>query len=256
MIAYQHQHQQQGSVAPNANASTPNSVSAVPPASILAAKSKLRFGNTGIASWDTTSTNGSSKSAKNDQLSATPKSFGALTNGYRLNSSNVDVNNNSSSSTHAHKQQGSRGNHPNVNPAFAAPTWQNYHNHYQQLHQQKEAAAASKGRSNRRIPNASDINKQWRAPAQAVTTTATTAASTISKVAAVSRPAPMMSSTYQANDSTVLSGLSLALNKHNVQNVAVPDSSITKAGFPLFDASQARSPNPLSPAISMKTPGY
>ncbi|KAJ1931206.1 hypothetical protein GGF37_007469, partial [Kickxella alabastrina] len=59
-----------------------------------------------------------------------------------------------------------------------------------------------------------------------------------------------------ANDSTVLSGLSLALNKHNVQNVAVPDSPITKAGFPLFDASQARSPNPLSPAISMKTPGY
>ncbi|KAJ1890745.1 hypothetical protein LPJ66_007301, partial [Kickxella alabastrina] len=255
MIAYQQQHQQQGSVAPNANASTPNSVSAVPPASILAANSKLRFGNTGIASWDTTSINGSSKSAKNDQFSATPKSFGAPTNGYRLNSGNVDVNNNSSS-THARKQQGSRGNHRNINPAFAAPTWQNYHNHYQQLHQQKEAAAASKGRSNRRIPNASDINKQWRAPAQAVTTTATTAASTISKVAAVSRPAPMMSSTYQANDSTVLSGLSLALNKHNVQNAAVPDSPITKAGFPLFDASQARSPNPLSPAISMKTPGY
>ncbi|KAJ2725959.1 hypothetical protein GGI07_000887 [Coemansia sp. Benny D115] len=263
MLAFQQQQQQQPrSVATaSANAPVPNTVSAVPPASVSAAKSKLRFGNTGLTSWDTSS---NANAAKNDHLNAASPAKpygGAPANAYRLHADAHHASSTPSSSV-ARSQQGSRGSHRTVNPAFAAPHWQNYHNHYHQHHQQKEGA--NKTRSARRIPNASDLNKQWRATATAAQTVTTPAISTSSKSAAVRENASLMSSTYQGNDSsTLLSGLSLALNKHKIHNQAsgatanVAEMTAGKiVGIPLFDAAQSRTPNPLSPAISMKTPNY
>ncbi|KAJ2332056.1 hypothetical protein GGI00_002968, partial [Coemansia sp. RSA 2681] len=158
--------------------------------------------------------------------------------------------------------QGSRGSHRNINPAFAAPHWQNYHNHYNQ-HQQKPAqeppaqpgsigtSNASNARSTRRVPNASDLNKQWRATANAAAAPAAQphAYLTINTGKPSREVGALMSSTYQGagNSSPLLSGLSLALNKHKMQNTA---------DTPHFDIPQQRTPHPLSPADSMRTPGY
>ncbi|KAJ1851730.1 hypothetical protein LPJ57_007777, partial [Coemansia sp. RSA 486] len=267
--------QQQQQSAKVAVGTAASSVIAVPPASTSLANSKLRFGNTGLSSWNANSNalkNGRSggsphqRPAKNDHFTSSSNS----NNAYRLHAGSSDAH-----PTASRSQQASRGNHrANVNPAFAAPHWQNYHKHYQQqlhLHKERDAASASKNRSVRRIPNANDINKQWRAttaqttPASTATTTASASAASI-KPAASRETAPLMSSTFQGNDSSsLLSGLSLALNKHKLQNqpnagtgaLAVDTaSSAAKPSAPLFDASQSRTPNPLSPAISMKTPAY
>ncbi|KAJ2746355.1 hypothetical protein GGI20_001415 [Coemansia sp. BCRC 34301] len=257
MLAYQQQHQQAGSAAGS-------SVVAVQPAPVSVANSKLRFGSTSFASF----TAGPSAGAANDVDSGTkperlhhpfPKSFGAP-GSYRPQAANNDARSLSRS------QQGSRGSHRNVNPAFAAPHWQNYHNHYNQhqhQHQQKPAQEppvqpgsigngnAANGRSSRRVPNASDLNKQWRATANAaaVPSVQPHAHLSINTGKPLREVGALMSSTYQGagNSSPLLSGLSLALNKHKMQNTA---------DTPHFDIPQQRTPHPLSPADSMKTPGY
>ncbi|KAJ2885494.1 hypothetical protein H4R27_001345 [Coemansia aciculifera] len=251
MLAYQQQHQQAGS------ATGSSSVVTVPPASVSAAHSKLRFGNTSFASFTAGPPTVAAKdvnSGANAELfhPSFPKSFGApVTDGRDLSLS----------------QQGSHGSHRNVNPAFAAPHWQNYHNHYNQ-HQQKPAQEpavqpgsigtgnGNNGRSTRRVPNASDLNKQWRATANAANAAAATSALPNAHLSInTGKPSPasrevatLMSSTYQGgNASPLLSGLSLALNKHKMQHTA---------DTPHFDIPQQRTPHPLSPADSMKTPGY
>ncbi|KAJ2815087.1 hypothetical protein FBU31_007060, partial [Coemansia sp. 'formosensis'] len=261
MLAYQQQHQQAGSSAGGAGST---SVVTVPPASASAAHSKLRFGNTSFASFTagppTAVANGADSGPNAELFHPTfPKSFGAP--GSHRTQVVVDGRDLSRS------QHGSHGSHHNVNPAFAAPHWQNYHNHYNQ-HQQKPAqepavqpgnignGTGNNGRSTRRVPNASDLNKQWRATANAANAAAATNALPNAHLSInTGKPSPgsrevatLMSSTYQdGNASPLLSGLSLALNKHKMQNTA--DS-------PHFDIPQQRTPHPLSPADSMKTPGY
>ncbi|KAJ2786766.1 hypothetical protein GGI15_001258 [Coemansia interrupta] len=280
MIAYQQQQQQQsGKVASN-------NVAAVPPASASLANSKLRFGNTGISSWDMSSNIGSSGSShtrstrNNDHFSTTmPKSFGASTtrtggnSTYRLHSGNGDAyattTTTTTTSTTMRNQQESRGSNRAVNPAFAAPHWQNYHNHYIQHHKEKdrEAAGTVKTRSVRRVPNANDL-AQWRPTARTSTpsTATTTTMAAPSKASGARESVPLMSSTFQGTDSTMLSGLSLALalDKHKAPTSNVVSSSTLKVdtvsaakpSVPLFDVAQTRTPNLLSPAISMKTPAY
>ncbi|KAJ2699569.1 hypothetical protein H4218_002567 [Coemansia sp. IMI 209128] len=260
MLAYQQQHQQAGSAA---GAAGSTSVVTVPPASVSAAHSKLRFGNTSFASFTTgplTSGANNVDSGANSELfhPTFPKSFGAP-GSYRPQGAN-------DSRDLSRSQQGSHGSY--VNPAFAAPHWQNYHNHYNQ-HQQKPAQEpavlsgsigsgnANNGRSTRRAPNASDLNKQWRATANATNAAAPAIAPPGAHLSinTTGRPSPasrdvatVVSSTYQgSNASPLLSGLSLALNKHKMQ---------TAADTPQFDIPQQRTPHPLSPADSMKTPGY
>ncbi|KAJ1725345.1 hypothetical protein LPJ53_000477 [Coemansia erecta] len=278
MIAYQQQQQQQsGKVAPN-------NVAAVPPASASLANSKLRFGNTGISSWDMSNNIGSSGSShnrstrNNDHFSTTtPKSFGASTtrtggnSTYRLHAGNGDAyaTTTTTTSTTMRSQQESRGSYRTVNPAFAAPHWQNYHNHYVQHHKEKdrETAGTAKTRSVRRVPNANDL-AQWRPTARTSTpsTATTTTMAAPSKASGARESVPLMSSTFQGNDSNMLSGLSLALalDKHNVptsntgssSTLKVDTASAAKPSVPLFDVAQTRTPNLLSPAISMKTPAY
>ncbi|KAJ2391472.1 hypothetical protein GGI05_002934, partial [Coemansia sp. RSA 2603] len=275
MIVYQQQQQQSGKVAPN-------NVAAVPPASASLANSKLRFGNTGISSWDMSSNIGSSGSShhrstrNNDNFSMnTPKSFGASTtrtggnSTYRLHAGNGDAYATTTTSTAMRSQQESRGSYRTANPAFAAPHWQNYHNHYIQHHKEKdkEASGNAKTRSVRRVPNANDL-AQWRPTARTSTpsTATTTTMAAPSKASGARESVPLMSSTFQGTDSGMLSGLSLALaldkNKSPTSNVGssstlkVDTVSAAKPSAPLFDAAQNRTPNLLSPAISMKTPAY
>ncbi|KAJ2560784.1 hypothetical protein GGH95_004807, partial [Coemansia sp. RSA 1836] len=202
MLAYQQQHQQAGSAAGS------SSVVAVPPASVSAANSKLRFGNTSFASFAA----GPSAAAANDVDADAkperfhhpfPKSLGAP-GSHRPQAANSDAR------TLSRSQQGSRGSHRNINPAFAAPHWQNYHNHYNQ-HQQKPVqeppaqpgsigtSNASNARSTRRVPNASDLNKQWRATANAAAAPAAQphAYLTINTGKPSREVGALMSSTYQ-----------------------------------------------------------
>ncbi|KAJ2031044.1 hypothetical protein IW146_000020 [Coemansia sp. RSA 922] len=258
MLAYQQQHQQAGSAAGS------SSVVTVPPASVSAAHSKLRFGNTSFASFTAGPPAASAKDVHSGNSAELfhhpfPKSFAAPGSSHKQ-----DV---TEGRDHSLGQQGSHGSHRNVNPAFAAPHWQNYHNHYNQ-HQQKPAQEpavqpgsigtgnGNNGRSTRRVPNASDLNKQWRATANAANAAATANALPNAHLSInTGKPSPgsrevatLMSSTYQGgNASPLLSGLSLALNKHKMQNTA---------DTPHFDIPQQRTPHPLSPADSMKTPGY
>lgn len=212
-----------------------------------------------------------------------PKSFGASNNTttstvYRLHhtSSTAVSNGTNGPSSSAHSLQGPRvgcngnGLNRNVNPAFAAPHWQNYHNHYHQQHKTNQSNnninnAGGGGYQMRRNGGGvgglnsirpSDLNKQWRAPpspAKKAPATTATHRLTINTAKAAAMGAArenstLMSSTYQGdNDSPLLSGLSLALNKHKIK---------TPLETSLYDFPQQRTPNPLSPAISMKAPGY
>ncbi|KAJ1752000.1 hypothetical protein LPJ78_001508 [Coemansia sp. RSA 989] len=219
MLAYQQQHRQTGGVA--------TSTSAVPPASANAAKSKLRFGNTGIASWALDSNNASGHASTHR-----PKH-------YRLHAAN------DSRSALRRSQQGSRGAR-RYKPTYNAPHWQKHHGNQAQRH---DNADNSHVHPLRRAPNSANTNKQWRAvpapPSLAISTAKPTGARETS---------PMISSTFQEKDSPLLSGLSLAFNKHNA--AIQVDTAVGKPTTPLYDVPQPRTPHPLSPADSMKTPGY
>ncbi|KAJ2483274.1 hypothetical protein IWW56_000466 [Coemansia sp. RSA 2131] len=224
MLAYQQQHRQPGSVASSGANRQHNTVSGVPPASTNAATSNLRFGNGGITSWAVGS-NPSSGSSSNHSKH------------FRLNGGN-------DSQALRSSQQGSRGTR-RFKPTFNAPHWQKHHGH--QAQQRHDAATGTEHGSRvhplRRVPNAGDINKQWRAsPASGLTVNT-------SKTGA-RETTPFISSTFQNKDSPLLSGLSLALNKHKVVQ---PDGKPTT---PLYEVPLPRTPHPLSPADSMKTPGY
>ncbi|KAJ1992857.1 hypothetical protein GGI25_002705 [Coemansia spiralis] len=268
MLAYQQQHQQQAapSVASQSGTSAGSySVAAVPPASAIVANSKLRFGNTGIASWTI------NNDPANAQNQPSPKSFGAVASSYRLHTPVASSPSNSGTSQPlARSHQASRGNDPNL--PFTANHWQNYHKHYnqqlqmrlqqqqQQLLLQNDASVNinggfSKGRSVRRVPNASDMNKQWRAPPTSNHTSNT--ASTATNSARETTTTALMSSTFQDNNASMLSGLSLALNKGKLQTPTDTSTSGLKVSTPpLFDIGQQRTPYAMSPAESMKTPGY
>ncbi|KAJ2453714.1 hypothetical protein EV183_002013 [Coemansia sp. RSA 2336] len=219
MLAYQQQHRQTGGVA--------TSTSAVPPASANAAKSKLRFGNTGIASWAI------------DSNSANAHASGHRPKHYRMHAVN------DSRSVLRRSQQGSRGAR-RYKPAYNAPHWQKHHGHQAQRH---DNADNSHVHPLRRAPNSATSNKQWRAapapPSLAIST---------AKPVGAREASPMISSTFQEKDSPLLSGLSLAFNKHNAAIQA--DTAVGKPTTPLYDVPQPRTPHPLSPADSMKTPGY
>ncbi|KAJ2163033.1 hypothetical protein GGF46_000219 [Coemansia sp. RSA 552] len=233
MLAYQQQ--QAGSAAVSPQSGGPSIVSAVPPASASAANSRLRFGNTGIASW----TVGQSSPSKSGGHGPTGSS-------YRV-------------SPFRRSQQGSRRFRDNK-PSHAAPQWQ-----------RRNGAPAFESSSNtrplRRVPNTSDISKQWRAvpaPQAAAPTAATPPPPTLStgparlavntaKAAAPRDLSPIISSTFQDKNSPLVSGISLALNKHKVQP---SDGGVAKPNLPRYDVPQQRTPHLLSPADSMKTPGY
>ncbi|KAJ1958473.1 hypothetical protein GGI12_004723, partial [Dipsacomyces acuminosporus] len=65
-----------------------------------------------------------------------------------------------------------------------------------------------------------------------------------------------LSSTFQGNESPLLSGISLALSKQKQQYQVDAIVPPVKAIPPLYDVAQPRTPHPLSPADSLKTPGY
>ncbi|KAJ2542137.1 hypothetical protein EV175_006083, partial [Coemansia sp. RSA 1933] len=150
MLAYQQQQQQQRPspvAAPTRKPTEPNSVVAVPPASVTAANSTLRFGNTGIASW---TIDGSEKpeAATGSQTRAFPKSFGAMGNSYHLQVTYAgDSNNNNESQPLARSQHNSRGSHRNnPDPFFTGKCWENYHKQYnqqQQMRQQQQTTSSS-----------------------------------------------------------------------------------------------------------------
>ncbi|KAJ1848379.1 hypothetical protein LPJ70_001057 [Coemansia sp. RSA 2708] len=212
MLAYQQQHRQGSGVASSTNGG-PNTMSAVPPASANAATSKLRFGNTGLASWAMGS-GGSSHHAKHHRLHDN--------HGLRRS------------------QEDSRGSR-RFKPAFNAAHWHKHGRH------DAPAVDNSNVHPLRRAPNAGDINKQWRAsPAPAA---GLQVINPVIRTPAARDPAPVMSSTYQGKDATLLSGLSLALNKNQAAQPSMPTT-------PLYEVPQQRTPRVLSPSESMKTPGY
>ncbi|KAJ1667983.1 hypothetical protein IW140_002416 [Coemansia sp. RSA 1813] len=271
MLAYQHQ-QPSPVAAPARKSAEPNSVAAVPPASATAANSALRFGNTGIASW-TIDNNIEKPEAVGSQNRAFPKSFGAVGNPYRMH---VPFAGNNDPQPLARSQHNSRGSHRNnPDPLFSGKCWQNYHKQYNQQQQMRQqqgrlnhhdapvanpaAGSDGKGTSIRRVPNARDMNKQWRAQTNYSGTTMG-AASAASKASNAREASTLLSSTYQENDASLLSGISLALNKskHHQQQIHNDASTgATKVNTPpLFDIAQSRTPYAMSPAESMKTPGY
>ncbi|KAJ2548850.1 hypothetical protein EV175_004669 [Coemansia sp. RSA 1933] len=101
------------------------------------------------------------------------------------------------------------------------------------------------------------MNKQWRAQTNYSGTTMGTA-STVNKPSNAREANSLMSSTYQENNASLLSGISLALNKNKQHQIHTDGSnSATKVNTPpLFDIAQSRTPYAMSPAESMKTPGY
>ncbi|KAJ2510871.1 hypothetical protein H4217_007653 [Coemansia sp. RSA 1939] len=282
MLAYQQQHQRPSPVAaPARKSAEPSSLASVPPASASVANSKLRFGNVGVASWTIeNSANGSEKhDVAGSQNRVFPKSFGAPGVSYRLQVPAANGVNSNDSHPRARSQHNSRGSHrTNPDPVFSGKQWKNYHKHYnqqqqmrQQQQQQQQQIRSShhdasvpvptgdgdaKGFSIRRVPNAHDMNKQWRAQNNYSGTTMG-ATSTASKTANAREANAFMSSTYQDNDASLLSGISLALNKTKQQTHTDSSTATTKVSMPpMFDIAQARTPYTMSPAESMRTPGY
>ncbi|KAJ2842662.1 hypothetical protein GGI22_007474, partial [Coemansia erecta] len=124
------------------------------------------------------------------------------------------------------------------------------------------AGGDTKGFSIRRVPNARDMNKQWRAQTNYSGTTMGDTASTTSKTSNARDAATLMSSTYHENNTSLLSGISLALNKTKQAQAQAQFHTDASTGAtkvstpPLFDIAQSRTPYAMSPAESMKTPGY
>ncbi|KAJ2797852.1 hypothetical protein H4R20_005037, partial [Coemansia guatemalensis] len=115
------------------------------------------------------------------------------------------------------------------------------------------------GRANirplRRTPNTSDISKQWRASPLPNGATNSSRGGSSAALAVDTAKTHFLSSTFQEKDSP-LSGLSLALNKHKNLGHLDGNTGHTKPSTPLYSVPQPRTPHPLSPADSMKTPGY
>ncbi|KAJ1729733.1 hypothetical protein LPJ61_003383, partial [Coemansia biformis] len=222
MLAYQ---QSQSQPQQRAAGVAPSPVAAALPTSVAASNSRLRFGSTSIAAWAV----GSSKPEL--PRHASPKSHGA----YRLPVAN-------DAPSPLRSQTGPRASPRPAKPAPAAGhQWQRVHPNVRPL---------------RRVPNTSDISKQWRASPAAADVDAGArpplAINTAAPPPARERT-PFISSTFQDSDASLLSGLSLALHK---QKHPVQADGPAKPSTPLYDVPQPRTPHPLSPADSMKTPGY
>ncbi|KAJ2081858.1 hypothetical protein H4R24_002015 [Coemansia sp. RSA 988] len=246
MLAYQQQHQQAGAVA-QASGRGVSTVSVVPPATPNAANSRLRFGNTNIASWTLGSAGNGDSS-----YHTSPRSYGGG-NTYQLHKADNDAQ-----QPLPRSQEGSHGSHRFAKPVFTTPQWQRSANH-QQPQRQDPAEFNRSGRINtrplRRMPNTSDISKQWRASPLPKGTTNSSRASSSVALAVDTAKTQFLSSTFQEKDSP-LSGLSLALNKHKNLGHLDGNSGHAKSNTPLYSVPQPRTPHPLSPADSMKTPGY
>ncbi|KAJ1944443.1 hypothetical protein EC988_005989, partial [Linderina pennispora] len=231
----------------------------------IAPPSQASFGKSRIGTWNS----GSKPSDQQQQYSSRSYAAGGGSGGgsssYRLHAGG---DSHSLSRTGNPRSSNGRSQQKQA-AAFAAPHWRSYHNHYVQHHQQQQqhhhangtgsGSGVSTGRrqANRHGNNSQHhgINQLWRQTnANANANGSANTGLTINTDKARDVPA-LMSSTYQGTDSPLLSGISLALSKqkNQQQQPAVPSVKVVP---PLYDVPQPRTPHPLSPADSLKTPGY